>query len=407
MKSKTSVVNAKFIYFLMIITPFIDLLNGLFTFVFKIDISPGIIIRTGILVAIIIFYIKQEAGNFMKFIFIISLFLIQMLFIGFNSEVNILQEVLFISKIYYNMFLIFSIDYLFKNEVIVYDKCIEKMITVSIIVAASLIITKILGIGINSYGEAGGYKGLYIGTNDLTAVLIMTFPFIIYRLSTAHRKFKYIISSIIVGVNIIMIGTKTSVIVFAVIIVFYIYNIFLKEKDVKNIIFVGVLIFIFAMIFRKYLWEAYSSTILVRQKYFLSQQNLVTYLLSGRNFTLMNAMKYWGENIQNIILGLGFTNGSNIIGSFLTGHGMIEMDFFDILYFYGVGLFTVIAIPLTKRFFKAIVLVFKSKKLLFKTISLIYIIIFCTSFFGGHILLSPLSGIYFAIIYGMLKKEKI
>lgn len=121
----------------------------------------------------------------------------------------------------------------------------------------------------------------------------------------------------------------------------------------------------------------------------------------------MNAMKYWGENIQNIILGLGFTNGSNIIGSFLTGHGMIEMDFFDILYFYGVGLFTVIAIPLTKRFFKAIVLVFKSKKLLFKTISLIYIIIFCTSFFGGHILLSPLSGIYFAIIYGMLKKEKI
>ncbi|WP_279222162.1 hypothetical protein [Clostridium septicum] len=30
----------------------------------------------------------------------------------------------------------------------------------------------------------------------------------------------------------------------------------------------------------------------------------------------MNAMKYWGENIQNIILGLGFTNGSNIIGSF-------------------------------------------------------------------------------------------
>lgn len=405
-------INEKFIIYLMMLTPFIDLLNGLFEYIFKINISPGVVIRSGILVIIIYIYIMQKRSNILKIIGIVALFLVQILFLSFNNDINIYAEISFISKIYYNIFLIFIIGRLFRESNIDYEVYVDKFISVSLIITISLIITKVLGIGISAYGDAGGYKGLYMGLNDLTAVLVITFPFILYRLSTANNKIKYSIYATFVGVNIVSVGTKTSLVILTVIIMFFVYQIMFKQRKFINIIVVLISIVVFFIVFEKYFWETYSSTILVRQKYFMENQNFITFLVSGRNATLITAMEHWNSGLFNILFGLGFTKGSEFIGSFLLGHGMIEMDFFDILYFYGLIFLLIVAIPLVNIFLKSIKNIFKAKKLLYKIICLVYILVIIISFLGGHVLLSPLAGIYFAVIYGLvggmkLEKENI
>ena len=89
------VLEEKMLIILMIITPFIDLLNGFFEFVLNVNLSPGVIIRSCILIFIIYFYIKEEKLNFIILTFIVSIFLLQMLIISFSNNFNIFTIIFF------------------------------------------------------------------------------------------------------------------------------------------------------------------------------------------------------------------------------------------------------------------------------------------------------------------------
>ena len=52
--------DEKLIVYLMMLTPFIDLLNGVFEEILSINISPGLLIRSIILVVIMYIYIIKE-----------------------------------------------------------------------------------------------------------------------------------------------------------------------------------------------------------------------------------------------------------------------------------------------------------------------------------------------------------
>lgn len=400
------ILEERMLIILMLITPFIDLLNGFFEFVLKVNLSPGAIIRSFILIIIIYFYVKQEKLNFIRFTFIVSIFILQMLIISFSNCFNILSEVSFISKIYYNLFLIFLTGSFLSKENIDYDIYFDCFSKVCIIVTLSLITTRFLGIGVSSYGAAGGYKGLYMGTNDLTAVLVMTLPFMLYKIFTGGKGIIYIIVALLGALNLIMIGTKTAIIFLVIISTFFFYNTFLKRMSLKSFTLLIVFFIAFWFIFDKYLFNMFKNTILQRQMYFISQNDLVSYLLSERNITLIKSIEFWSSSLVNIILGVGFNNGANFIGTFSQGHGMIEMDLIDILYFYGLILFFIVAVPLVKVFIKGFKVLITKKELKLKLIAFIYIVAFIMSFLGGHVLLSPLAGVYFAIIYGMLKNVR-
>ncbi|WP_415322612.1 O-antigen ligase family protein [Clostridium perfringens] len=397
------VLEEKMLIILMIITPFIDLLNGFFEFVLNVNLSPGVIIRSCILIFIIYFYIKEEKLNFIILTFIVSIFLLQMLIISFSNNFNILSEISFISKIYYNLFLIFLTGSVLSKKDINYDVYFNCFSKVCIIVTLSLVITKILGIGINSYGISGGYKGLYMGTNDLTAVLVMTLPFMLYRIFTDGTNIIFVIIALLAALNMIMIGTKTAIIFLIIISLFFLYNIFFKNINLKSFILLILFLGTFLIVFDKYLFDIFKDTILQRQIYFIKENDLVSYLLSERNITLIKSIRFWSSSIINIILGASFNNGAEFIGNFSQGHGMIEMDLIDILYFYGIILFLIVAYPLTKVLIKGFKVLFVKKELKLKLIAFIYIVIFIMSFLGGHVLLSPLAGVYFAVIYGILK----
>ena len=397
-------IDEKLIIFLIMVTPFIDLLNGFFEFVLNSGISPGVIIRFVILIIIMAMYIHLDNKNLLKAIGIIIIFITQMLLLSFSRKLDFFNEISFVAKIYYNIFLIFIASTIFSRKDWNYNIYIDAFSKVCIIVNISLIITRIVGIGVNSYGDAGGYKGLYMGTNDLTAVLIMTFPFMLFQLVKVKKNIFLGTLVILSVLNILMIGTKTSIVFLILIGLFFVYELVLKDTSIKSLIILLLLGIIFIFIFNKYIRNIFESTIIMRQKYFINNNDsFISYLLSQRNTTFVNSIVFWKSKILYILLGTGFTDGSGYIESFLPGHGMIEMDLLDILYFYGIVFFSIVAIPLIRILGKGIKVIFKGRKFEYRLIGLIYVCVFIISLLGGHVLLSPLAGTYFAIIYGMLK----
>ena len=170
------------------------------------------------------------------------------------------------------------------------------------------------------------------------------------------------------AINIVLLGTKTSMVIVGVSVLFFIYQVFFKEKKIRNIILVILFITIFIFVFERFFWDTFNSTILTRLQYFRERQDLTSFIVSGRNETLIKSFELWGSNFFYILFGTGFTIGGGFIQSFLPGHALIEMDLFDIMYFYGIIMLVIIYIPLCKILIKSILLLIKPSKLLYKTI---------------------------------------
>lgn len=400
---KENILNKKIIIWFLLITPIIDLLNGFFEYVLKINLSPGLFIRAALLVIIVYIFIGQKKNNYKFVLIAVGLFLTQIVINIFikRININIISEVSFLSKIYFNVILILILDEFFninKQKAIDYTNTI---INVSLIITISLLVTRILGIGVDSYGQGEGFKGIFIGLNELTIVLGIAFPFILYKAVTSAKKLKYIIISAFVAINILMIGTKTSIVVMFIFIIFLGYYIcFKNNKRSQGVVFtIGILITgVFFVVAFKDIFIA----IIERQKYFFEKLDIITYLLSARDITLKNAMGFWVSNPLNIIFGVGFTEGARFIGTFLTGHGMIEMDMMDILYFYGAIFFIFLAYFLIKRLILACKILRNARSVYNKVIALTFILTFIVMNLGGHVLLSPFAGVYFAILYSLL-----
>jgi hypothetical protein len=177
----------------------------------------------------------------------------------------------------------------------------------------------------------------------------------------------------------------------------------------KNTRVLGILItflmFVAGAIFLRYYYSEFSATIIQRNKYFYRNMNLVSYILSGRNDIAKIAFDFWIDNPSKWLFGVGFFNGSKVISYYYAGHGMIEMDLIDVLYFYGIVACLIISTIIFKSMYKALYIIVRKAGFREKVTAFNFIGAFIISFLGGHVILSPLSGIYFAIICGIVNKH--
>lgn len=395
----------RFFLILLIITPVIDILNGIQEYVIRSStpLSVGQIVRLIIFLLIVFYYIKMKPINIVFLSTLIFIFLAQQLILANLKGINIVQETLFISKIYYNILLALIINSC--ASLINRDKLIGGIIKGAMIVALTLIITRVFNIGVGAYGEVG-HKGLFMGLNDITAVLMSALPFVLYKILHGGRK-RYVIYYLSILMSLILLGTKTGVIGSVVITLYYLLvsrefnRVLLKKIALWGVCIIG------AMIFFVFFYKEYSETILLRYKYFYYQLDPVSFLLSSRNMTLIWAFSNWISNLLYIVFGTGFTQGSIIIGQYLIGHGMIEMDLFDIGYFYGIFAFIGVVWLFFPSFLQGVKSLIVNKDSEYATVSLAYIITFIISVTGGHVLLSPLAGVYFIAIFGLQKSYRV
>ncbi|EJO5346052.1 O-antigen ligase family protein [Clostridium botulinum] len=403
-KIKHSIME-KNIYYLLIITPLIDLINGFFYYIVPINLSasPGQIIRMIMFIIIFYFYIRERKGNIIIAIILFSLFFIQEYLYSHMDFINFKDDVLFVSKLYFNLFLILLLkQYCYKKDMDE-NKIANGIIIGASIIGITIIVTKFFNIGVSSYVDTG-YKGIFMGLNDITAVLVMATPFVLYKLIYSYKKIKYSICFLIILGASVLLGTKTAIVGIVLLTFYYILFGIRGRNKYKKYIFTFVFMIVIAYVFYMYFFDIYKLTILKRQKYFYSNLDFISYLLSGRNQLFYIAYEYWKSHWYNMLLGVGFTRGSIWISSFILGHGMIEMDMLDILYFYGVIISGIYVYNLLPVFLKSIVKNIREKSMLKKTFFISFIIGFVVSFLGGHVLLSPLAGVYFCVVFAYSNK---
>ncbi|MGO5118260.1 O-antigen ligase family protein [Clostridium sporogenes] len=398
-KIKHSIIE-KNIYYLLIITPLIDLINGFFYYIvpMNLSVSPGQIIRMTIFVIIFYFYIKQRKGNIILAIILFSFFLIQEYLYSCIDFINFKDDVLFASKLYFNLFLMLLLKQYYYNKDIDENKIINGIIIGAIIIGLTIIVTKFLNIGVSSYGDTG-YKGIFIGLNDITAVLVMATPFVLYKLIYSYKKIKYGICFLIILGTAVLLGTKTAIIGIILLTFYYTFFGIRGKNKYKKYIFTLLFMMIIIYVFYVYFFDVYKLTILRRHEYFYSNLDFISYLLSGRNQLLNIGYEYWKNKWYHVILGVGFTRGSTWISSFILGHGMIEMDILDILYFYGFIVLGIYIYSLLPVFLKSILKIIREKSMLKKSFFISFLIGSVVSFLGGHVLLSPLAGVYFCVVF--------
>ena len=417
MKEKLITVQEKLIYFLLFFSPIIDLINGIcfYKLNIKFKVSPGQVIRAVLLLILLYLYLIYKKRNKFILIFVISMFLIQESIFFANGNANLVKDTLFISKIWFNLILIIFLKQYISENKISLNKICECIINAATFIGSVILITKLFKIGVGSYGSIG-CKGLFMGLNDITAILTMAMPFSLYKLIFCNNKLKNAINFIIIFTSLFVVGTKTGMIAAILFLVYYIcLTIRVKRSKIKSIFFkrknliISFIVLILICVISIYLFKFYNETVLKRQLYFIKRLDLLSYILSARNKVAEVAFGFWNTKWYHYIIGVGFTQGSKYINTYFTGHGMIEMDLIDILYFYGIAILLLFTVIIAPTFIKVIKGLLKNTKVINKSFYISFFTGTIISFLGGHVLLSPLAGIYFSIIfassYKLLLKE--
>lgn len=390
---------------LFISTPLIDIINGLLKITnHSTDISIGQISR--IIIIIILLGILFKEKYFVKkklniLIVFIIIFFVSLLFQFFyNRELySFLKEAIIVSKFMLIVIIIETVSFLGKNKLISKNIIGNIFLGMSIIVPLTLIIPYIFNWGTNVYSNGGGYKGFYYANNDLSIVLITLFIYCLHNMIFNKKKI-FILLTLMTLISNIMIGSKTNLVMPIPIIIFYVAfaiknnAINLNKKKVSIFIFILFLVLITC----SFVFEDILRKTIDRQIHFMNDLDLTSYLFSNRNYYLSVAWEKFIDSkniIYNFIFGAGFYTRSLEWGRGL----LIEMDFFDTFFSYGILGTSFIYGYLINIFYKG------CKNYYFGQVLYIvsFLAIFLFSFSAGHVLYSAFSGTIFALVCAKLK----
>lgn len=397
MKIKYNTIK-KITMIMLIFTPIIDMLNGMFEII-GLSLPFGQVIRMiFLLISLAIIVIMPKNEFKWKFISIISLFYyvaqigINYIIDNFplNNDIGISMKLCLFICMYCCICCCINQKILCRSD-------IEKVIKFSMkIIPISIFISSILKISFVSYGDSNsGNKGLFIATNSINIVLIILLIFALYFYYKKNGKITDILLNFIA---LIMIGSKSSFLflLFILLVIMFFNSTDRIKTVVSTFIIVSIIIIILNVIFKEEI-----ISILERQKYFydnaVKNNTILTYLLSGRNTFLEVAYNNLINDISigKVIFGIGSYDMQYKIGYNL-GYGIlkgIEMDFFDIFFSYGIiGIFASYGVFIYGLKYKI-----KNKKdRLFINLALVSIFIF--SFLGGHTFTEAMPATYMSIV---------
>lgn len=391
----------KIVMLILILTPFIDIINGIINMKFNSSLSIGQVIRILILlVSILIILSMKKAKKKWKVISLLSLmfFIIQVLMMYLiGKTTSIMVDISMIMKMYMLISILCMINCCI-DERIISKSDIEKVIKLSIrIIPSSILVSSIFNMSFSSYNDSNsGIKGMFIATNTITIVLIILFILSIYFY---YSKNGGIIDVIIVCMTLLIIGSKSSFIfaIFTIVMVI-LFNGKNRLKTALSVIAITLIIVILSNIFLKDTFE----NIMLRQQYFLDDairnDTMMQFLLSGRTLFLEIAFEAFKKSISlgHILWGMGSCNMQSLIGSLYSassGLKGIEMDLFDIFFSYGlIGVIFTYGIFFSMFRYRA-----KNKQNNF-FINLCLVLILIFSILGGHVFTEAMSVTYVSII---------
>ena len=417
---KKRIVNIFYIFILL--QPFIDLITSLMTKFLNIDITLGTLIRGLIFLIFIIYILFISKSKYKKYsiIYLIILFLYTIgYFITkksiFGSLSNLYTEINYMFKYYYTLVVLLGL-FNFFDEYKPNNRKIFKILQINLFLYCFIIfLANITGTAFGTYTHSiYGNTGWFFSGNEISVTVALLFPllFLLINKATSYKALLYVIP-IIFGIE--FIGTKTSMLglILPTIIFLIYYLIRIKHGKKKQFIMANIILLIIIISAPNLpvidnikdnisKFNTRMSTEEIDEDY--SDKVVSSILLSSRDYYEKKINKvYIKSPLSNKFFGIGFTNRKEINNENIKT--LIEMDFYDIFYRYGILGIIIYVIPFILITIYVLKKIIESKfKLNKKQLTLLYIsyVSIVIAFISGHTLGSPGVSIYLDLSFVLL-----
>ena len=371
-----------FLYFL----PFIDLLTSIATWESKASI--GLILK-GLFVIIASIYLFYKNYKKKEYWYLYGIFIIYFLLYGsylvFNKPNIIFIEFINVIKIFYFSFL-----------VLFFSQCENKELSKKLFFYYSLcfllmyLIPYPLGLGHN-INEIYENKNLYLSYfyvgNELVNIFVLVLP--IGFLYLKDKKRIYLLGYLIlVFLMILLLGTKTMYLSFLFVIGYFLFK---KREMFKK--YLVIILILLLLLPQSSLYKNIKTSLeyyhIQKVSDLLTFQNIDNVIYSNRLSFVYNLHEnYQKEDISGKIFGMGRQKIMTMKDA--------EIDIFDI--FYSIG---ILGLMVYLVFFAFVI----NKAKLKGIYAYLFWLLILISLFSGHVLLSPMTSSYLAIMVGINYNE--
>lgn len=419
-----------FFWKFLLINPMLDVANGIYIKILQsiygelyrsanMSITPSLVVRMSVLLLFVAYILMIKDRKSILIVLPIgaawALSVVSEFIIG--APVALFTDVQYFARFCYNVAVVFVYCRLFDRSAMSRQelfKKLSKIISLTLILLSiSIIIPYIFNLGFTTYADRFGFRGsrgFFYSGNDITGMFMMLLPVAIcYFLSlpesslTKKDKFFYGIGPAMTVMCMCLIGTKTAFAAVGVTILSVLgYALYEWRKKgnktvLKRLGYMGILLI---AVFLVVTLLSRNSVVEDIQKSIdgiadAADESTATVIMSGRQHKLAEA---FGEYIHSGPIGYAFGIGRG--SQELT----IEMDLFEVFFYYGIFGF----IAMLWVYFK---LGFSFVGKFFKHFNLVGFGVFlslglCAAYLtmAGHVLFSVTSGFYFAfmLVYSRL-----
>lgn len=412
------------VYIIYFFSPLVNLLTGLTVRYNLTSITVGLIMRIVWLLIMMFYIVFVSKSKYKKISLIYLIFLsgFGLLFLvtrnNFTSISVIYNECNYLFKFMFFPILFFGMLNLIDEFGYDKKKWIKIFLVSFVFYLIFIIIPILTKTSFNSYvKEETGLVGWFYAANEVGVILLLTYP-VIFSLLKKH-KLIYMLLSVLGIFCLLALSTKVSKYGLLILLCcyFWFYTIF-KKKNWVNKVFILINILIFLIFssangvkFYKIV-ENYNSGVenifngntssngnlpLDPPSLNGSQDaSLITKLLSGRNIKVLTINRvYVNDNIINKLLGTGFYNAKT------SENFIVEMDFIDIFYHYGIIGFILLLFPYLYMLYLFIQSIKNHQfhfSLEFCYSVVIFLLVLGISFMAGHVIGSPAVSSFLVIV---------
>lgn len=430
--------------------PILDIMTYFSITYFQANITPGIVIRMLFMLITITYIFFSNNQLYKKKIIIYLLILFSV--IGFSFVMNFLtkpnfyffQEVQFYVKSLYFPVMFCGILLAFSNGLQQHANFkILKPVTVAMLIfSVSMFIAILTGTSATTYYVKSGYSGWFYAGNEISAIAAICFPIVLlYSIIQVRKRnnFLYWFPTLLLLVAAFLIGTKVGYLAILLTVVSVLFVIFVLwisnlrngfSKNVYNRDFFSIIVLLVVLIALSPLSPAVNN---ISQDYKYTEESselvnpstttvektdktdqtsneetvseagnildripFLKYALSSRNIYFLRIYNdFQSADVIHKLFGMGYA------GFYHEQPKLIEMDFFDLFFSFGILGFIIFFLPLFYVIYLVLKSLFTNIKGFF-SIENILLIVSCSLGFGiaalaGHVLYAPAVSIYLSL----------
>lgn len=447
----------QFLKYFIILQPILDILTYFSIVYLQMNITIGIVVRVLFMLLSLFYIFFLNKHRFKRYIIMYILLLIAVLGIGFLlnfflkpvfhffSEVQFLVKAIYFPVMFCAFLLAFTEE---SRQWEIKNKLLSSNALAMTIVAISFGLAILTNTSNTTYTyNKAGYIGWFFAGNEISAIIAISFPLVlIYSIKNTKglKDFTYWIPLILLALTSLFIGTKVSF--FAVLLTIGIFNIgsfiqwfarsfIQKSKNHKvstKFLFSLLLAVVFLIAtpaspaFKNVSgeYEDIKNTVQngeeekeptmdekdeesnVEEKEPIIQSKVLKIILSSRNKYFEDIYTdYVNAGLPHKLFGLGYA------GFYKKNPKLIEMDFFDLFFAFGIIGFIVLFLPLFAALWFLVKKLITNIRSFFEIENLLLVISiglgFGVALIAGHVLYAPAVSIYLALALALLLGNSI